>query len=113
MYPYAMKHRPLTIAVAAFKPRSVKDEVAILRSDIKNFRATRLYLRPLIDQVLIRSKLAKEVQANLRATLDRDVTLAAQRFLSAREKKRYRFSTYFTWYIKTRLEQAAKLDKAA
>jgi hypothetical protein len=108
-----MKHRLPTTVAATFKPRSVKDEVALLRSDTRNFSATRLYLRPLIDQVLARSNLGKDMQTNLSANLDRDVSIAAKRFLSARQRKRYRFSTYFTWYIKTRLEQAGNLDKVA
>lgn len=87
-----------------------EEEIALLRSDDRNFGRAREYLAPLIRAAAERLDKPKE-QESLQSELDGVVAVAAKRFLAQPKNidARYKFSAYFTWYIAEALKRRQKV----
>ena len=99
--------------VTKFIPLSREEEIALLRSDDKNFNATRKYLADLITSSLNHFVFSAEEQTQLYQQLLDDVPVAAERFLRNQDpaNANYTFAIYFTWYISERLNKLRKLKR--
>lgn len=100
----------MTSSPTTFVPLSPEKELALLRVDSPDFGTAIQYIAPLIDSVLTKLKVPPKRAVEVRAALLTDVPVAARRYLDRVQSRKtsYRFSTYFTWYIKRRLETAQK-----
>lgn len=90
-----------------FKAKTIEQEQGILFYDIfmldKNFTKTRKYLKPLIIKIINNfcDELNKKDKDMLYREIDEKVVLAVIRYMgNIKENIKYKFSTYFTWYIK-------------
>jgi hypothetical protein len=92
-----------------FEALPVDDELELLRNDGDEFAKTRAYLAPLIRGAA--SRLSDQTLRQPTAIeLDQLVPVAARRFLANPRnlEARYRFSTYFTWYISRTIQRAVE-----
>jgi|GEM_PF-2485188 len=95
-----------------FSPKSIEEERGILFYDLftldKDFKQTKKYLEPLVKQV-IKEKcpdLNKEEQEKLYDKTIGLVNVALPRYINGMSKNiKYKFSTYFTWYIKEEIKK--------
>lgn len=96
----------MTSSPTTFIPLSPEKEFALLRGDNRDFGAVIQYVTPLIDAVLSRLNVRPPRASDVRKRLIDEVPVAARRYLdrALSRKTSYRFSTYFTWYIKQRIE---------
>lgn len=93
--------------ITSFKPLSVDEELSLLKKDNAEFSATSKYIEALIDAVFVKLKVPPKRSVKLLSELLSQIPVAAQRYLDGIQKRGrspYRFSTYFTWYIKRSLE---------
>ena len=90
-----------------FIPKTIEEERGILFYDVfignNNFKRTKTYLKPLIFDVI--NKLCNDLDNKKKEEiLNRilmGVNIAVPKYMGNIEKNiKYKFSTYFTWYIK-------------
>lgn len=90
-----------------FNPKTKEEERGILFSDDSNFTKTKEYLGPLIEVVLDKFTFGEMDYRAIYNNLIDLVPWAAGKFLGNKKnlEANYKFSTYFTWYIKEELQR--------
>lgn len=73
----------------------------------KNFNKTRKYIKPLIIETINKycDDLSTEYKNKLFFEINNKIVLAVTRYVgNIKENIKYKFSTYFTWYIKEEIK---------
>lgn len=108
-YPLVMR-KMTPRKIERFTPRSLSEEVALLRNDTRSFSETQKYLAPLVESALTRANLSGKQASDVRRGLRTDIPLAASRYLTgAGTSRAIRFAVYFTWYIARRINAVAAI----
>ena len=95
-----------------FVPKKIEEELGILFYDFifnkKEFKKTKVYMKPLIKQVVSRTDFKGNIKSLIIENLIKQIDVAAEKYIvNLNLDKKYKFSTYFTWYIS---EEIKKMD---
>ena len=83
--------------------------MSLLKKDDPDFSETKRYLKPYIEDVLAHFSMPEKTYRTLYNNLMNDIPVAARRFLEDNQTKpKYKFSTYFGWYISKRLNNTGE-----
>ena len=77
-----------------------------IESDDKNLTKTKNYVLPLIDKLIRKCELSGDVEQETRDMLEYDLVVAMQHYETKKHhKKRFKFSTYFAWWVYEKIKQ--------
>lgn len=95
-------------------PQSKDFELSLLLKPDPEFKDLREYMDQYIKQALKKFEMSQEVYDQLYWQLTQDIAVAARRYLqNDRSKNDYKFSTYYSRYLKDRLNGSIGLTKKA
>jgi hypothetical protein len=95
-----------------FIPQNIDQEQKLVLNDDEFFTQTKNYLKPLILSSIDLFDLSENAANELFWKTMNDIPIAAKRFLGRNKtKKDYKFSTYFSWYIKERINKIKPLKR--
>jgi hypothetical protein len=93
-------------------PQSKEYELTLVQSPDPKKRELREYLDQYIKRALAKFEMTKKTYAQLHGQLIKDIKVAAERFLKNRDgTEQYKFSTYFSWYLKERLNRNSAIRR--
>src|ERR1035437_7781811 len=93
-------------------PQSKEYELMLVQSPDPEKRELREYLDQYIKRALAKFEMTKTTYAELHGQLIEDINVAAERFLKNRDDtEQYKFSTYFSWYLKERLNKNSAIRR--
>lgn len=92
-----------------FKIISKEEELSILLNDDENFTNTEGYLKGLIYKIMGKYNLNKKDEGEIYKKVVEALRTAANIYITKKHyEKGYKFSTYFTWWVKEAIEKETK-----
>lgn len=95
-----------------FKSKTRQQENELIKNDDPFFIKTKIYLKPLIISALNHFDLTKDLRNKLLEQIVEDIPVAVKKYLKYKNnEKKYKFCTYFTWYIAQRINAVKDLKR--
>jgi hypothetical protein len=93
-------------------PQTKEYELSLLLAGDPEFKELREYIDAFIKAALKKFEMTQSEYNELYTQLTADIRIAAERFLNYQgEKKEYKFSTYYSWYLSERLNKSVGIKR--